>query len=189
MLSRSVHRLIFLRSVYVSEVNLTRNLTNITVKSVESEQIKTERNDAQINFDEFMKETPKPKMKRKSSTEPRISKDIQSYFNNKEREFVLKKFPEKFLRKKIKTPENLYICDEECAEIIADYITKSDGNNKPVIEINPGIGMLTKHLLQKTNNDLMLYENNEFFNTELNVGFLFFFLFKLIFKNDYHYRI
>ncbi|CAO1431609.1 unnamed protein product [Diamesa hyperborea] len=113
-------------------------------------------------------DTQKPKKKRKSSTEPRISKDIQSYFNNEEREFVLKQFPDKLLRKKVKTPENLYICDEVCAELIANYITKSDGKDKPIIEINPGLGMLSKHLLKKTKNDLMLYENNEFFNPELN---------------------
>ena len=169
MLSRSFHRFSLIRSINISDIKLTRNLSTIPAQNIENEEIKTKKKDAKINFDEFMMDTLKPRKKRKSSTEPRISKDIQSYFSNKEREFVLKQFPDKLLRKKIKTPENLYICDEGCAELIANYITKSDGYDKPVIEVNPGLGMLSKHLLKRTTNDLMLYENNEFFNTELNV--------------------
>ena len=167
MLSRSFYRLSFIRSIKISDIKLTRHLSSIPAQNVECKEIKTKKIDAIINFDEFM-DPPKPRKKRKSSTEPRISKDIQSYFNNKEREFVLNQFPDKLLRKKVKTPENLYICDEGCAELIADYITKSDGNDKPIIEINPGLGLLSKHLLKRTKSDLMLYENNEFFNTELN---------------------
>lgn len=172
MLSRSFHRLSFIRSINISDIKLTRNLSTIPAQNIESEKTKTKKNVPKINFDEFMMDTPKPRKKRKTSTEPRISKDIQSHFSNKEREFVLKQFPDKLLRKKIKTPENMYICDEGCAELIADYITNSDGNDKPVIEINPGLGLLSKHLLKRTTNDLMLYENNEFFNTELHVRLL-----------------
>ena len=94
MLSRSFHRFSLIRSINISDIKLTRNLSTIPAQNIENEEIKTKKKDAKINFDEFMMDTLKPRKKRKSSTEPRISKDIQSYFSNKEREFVLKQFPD-----------------------------------------------------------------------------------------------
>lgn len=59
---------------------------------------------------------------------------------------------------------------DSVASIIADILKKDLKPNKPIIEINPGPGLLTKHLINETENTLMLYEPNEAFYSELSVS-------------------
>jgi dimethyladenosine transferase 2 len=111
---------------------------------------------------------PKPR-KRSKSTEMRISKDIQEHFRTPEQVDILRKFPEKLLRKKIKTPEHLYIADPNTAKIISKYLIQDVVKEKPFLEINPGLGLLTKELLDNTENKILLFEAEEKFAASMKV--------------------
>lgn len=112
----------------------------------------------------------KGKKKRMPATASKLSNEIKSYFSPHHREYILEKFPEKLLRRKTKTPESLYIVNEDSAKKIVQHLKANIASDKLLIEVNPGIGLLTKHLLNETSNDLLLYESNDSFIPELNVS-------------------
>lgn len=123
-------------------------------------------------------DSEKKTKKRVKPTEFKLSKDIQEYYNTPEKQEVLRKFPEKLLRRKIKTPEHLYVANPNTAKLISSYLVQDIAKDKPFVEINPGLGFLTKEILERTENKIMLFEANESFTGNLKVQEL------LLFKSD-----
>lgn len=116
----------------------------------------------------------KVKSPRKSTKEPKIAKEILNYFNDPERTQVLKGVPVKLLRKKSSTVNGLYLMTDKTAEKIADVLVKDLKPHQTLIEVNPGLGLLTKHLANRIDNDLVLYEPLEEFHRNLSVRFRFY---------------
>lgn len=99
----------------------------------------------------------------------RISKEIVAQFSSPEQQAILKSFPEKYLRKKTKS-DGYYFAGEKTAADIADIITKGLKPDQTLIEVNPGLGFLTKHLIERTSNNLILYESTPNFLSGLEVS-------------------
>lgn len=124
---------------------------------------------ANINYRNLVSALPKRTKKIKDDG-VKIPKQIISYFDEPEKRFVLNSFPEKVLQKIRKNPDGLYIANDETARVIANALGKDLNPNKLIVEANPGVGLLTKHLLNKTENDVLLYEPKEHFHRHLNVS-------------------
>lgn len=96
--------------------------------------------------------------KRKST---KTENEVYKYFNYPERKLA-HSFPETFfVKKRGKTPDNFYIASNVAASTIADSLKKDLQADKLIMEINPGIGLLTEKLIKETDNDLFLYEAHE----------------------------
>ncbi|KAG5684931.1 hypothetical protein PVAND_014139 [Polypedilum vanderplanki] len=96
-------------------------------------------------------------LKKKKSIE---EKKIYKYFDKK----IVQEYPEElFVKKKNnkKVDDNFYIANEKAARIIFNELVKDLPKNKLLIEINPGIGLLTQLLIDETKNDLFLFEQKE----------------------------
>lgn len=71
-------------------------------------------------------------------------------------------FPESFfIKKKSKIPDNFYIADKLAALKIINELKKDLPEDKLIMEVNPGIGLLTQMLIDETKNDIFLYESEE----------------------------
>lgn len=117
-------------------------------------------------------QTLRIKKNRKPSTgEPKVTQEILSYFNDPERKNVLRNVPEKLLKKRTKAPDGLYLASEESAKKIFDILKQDLAKDETLIEVNPGIGLLTRHLISDTDNDLLLFEPCEDFHLNLLVSF------------------
>lgn len=119
--------------------------------------------------------------RRKVKTEPTISptaKEFEKYFKN-ERWELLKGLPDKLLKKKQKIPDVLYVAGEgkndykfrlitisqkslliDSANIIADTIA-TNTDDTPIVEVNPGPGIVTEKILNKKPSSLSLIDINE----------------------------
>jgi len=105
--------------------------------------------------------------KRKS---PVTGKEVYKYYNYPERK-IAHSFPETFfVKKRGKTPDNFYIASNIAASTIANSLKKDLPADKLIMEVNPGIGLLTEKLITETNNDLFLYEAHEHLFDKLAVS-------------------
>lgn len=103
------------------------------------------------------KETKLLKRKGTAITE----KEVYKYYNIADRK-VAHSFPDTFfVKKRGKTPDNFYIASNLAASTIAKSLKKELPPDKLIMEINPGIGLLTEKLITETDNDLFLYEAHE----------------------------
>jgi hypothetical protein len=98
--------------------------------------------------------------------EPRKPKPLRDrktfqYFNHPDRSDALR-YPEiLFKRRTIKKLEQFYVADNSGATIINEELKKNLPDDKPLMEVNCGVGLLTKKLLNETKNDLYLYESEK----------------------------
>lgn len=95
-----------------------------------------------------------------SKSTVKLSRDIQSYFKDINKNSILPLIPEKFLKRTKRIADQLYLTDEDVAEIIFNEINKHCSTST-IVEVNPGIGLLTKKLMTKPLSQLILYESNE----------------------------
>lgn len=115
----------------------------------------------QLDHDNQQKQQPK---KRK------VPQDIkEQFFKSDELKTIVNKFPEKFLRKKYKVPGQLYIAHPSAAQCIAPHLTAGIPTDMPVIEVNPGLGLLTQELIDHGLSNLRLYESAKEFLPILEV--------------------
>lgn len=112
---------------------------------------------------------PKRKYQRRKQSEKR-SKDMLAYFDTPERKSVLELYPDNMLRKKSKIPDALYNTSETAARTIVDHLIKDLPPERPLLEVFPGRGAITKLLLKETENPLILYEPEDIFHKGLNVS-------------------
>lgn len=115
------------------------------------------------------------KLRRKKSkdvvSEPRAAvKSVLTYFDVPERRHVLKRFPEELIKRKKNVSDGFYIACDDTARTIADALMKDLPPDRTLIEVNPGLGLVTEHLINETPNKLMLYEPISHFRPHLNVS-------------------
>lgn len=114
---------------------------------------------------------PKRKYVKKIATEAKKrSKELAAYFDTPERKHILSSYPEPMLRRKSKVPEGLYNTSESVARTIVDHLKKDLPPDKPLCELFPGRGHITKLLIEETKNQLLLYEPEEKFHKHLSVS-------------------
>lgn len=109
---------------------------------------------------------------KKGKREPRtvkIPNDIVQYFTENNLQDVLSLFPNKLLTKKHKIPEHFYIAHPEAATIVAKHLFASCNDDRPLIEVNPGSGILTEKLFKSHLKSVRLYEVNDEFMPRLKV--------------------
>lgn len=82
---------------------------------------------------------------------------------------MLRSMPEKLLKKKIKSPQALYLASSVTARIIADALKENLAPGQSLIEVNPGLGLISKHLVNEVDNDIQLFEPYEDFHANLLV--------------------
>uniref|UniRef100_A0A1B0DNZ7 rRNA adenine N(6)-methyltransferase n=1 Tax=Phlebotomus papatasi TaxID=29031 RepID=A0A1B0DNZ7_PHLPP len=107
----------------------------------------------------------KRKTKTKDSESPQ--EDLLTYFTSEKQRNTLGSFPRNYFNKKLNTPNHLYIADETVARNIADCVAASSSKDTPILEINPGCGILTQQLLRVTNQKIHLFESVEEFSKNL----------------------
>lgn len=96
-------------------------------------------------------------------------KDIYDYVNSKDSlKRKLPDIPSRLLSKRIKSPEGIYLIDSDVAEEVFD-IMRSDllPSHNHIIEVNPGLGLLTQKLLAAKIRKLRLFEADQQFFVNL----------------------
>ncbi|XP_019554065.3 dimethyladenosine transferase 2, mitochondrial [Aedes albopictus] len=120
------------------------------------------------------KATPKERKKKASKDEPskqsipsaRLGRELEEYFGPKQYGKIVDVVPSSLL-KRTQTTDRFYVASPERAKEIAKLLTDDLEPDGLLVEVNPGMGLLTKELLEKTDN-LFLYEADERFEPELN---------------------
>lgn len=118
---------------------------------------------------------PKKRRKRVEATkigEKRVTKEMAAYFDAFNMTPMLQILPQTALTRKIKAPEGFYIAHEESAEKIAQVLVKDLDKDQTLVEANPGLGLLTQRLIERTSNNLMLYEPAKMHHSHLQASFL-----------------
>lgn len=97
------------------------------------------------------------------------SEEINDYFQTKESlRNILKDVPAKILKVRRKAPDALYLVDDDVADDVVTTINKEvETLDSPIIEANPGLGLITKRLLNCGAQNLQLYESNGDFKAHL----------------------
>lgn len=104
-------------------------------------------------------------------SEPKAAtKSVLAYFDVPERRDVLKRFPEEFIKRKKTVSDGFYLACNDTARMIADALMKDLPPNRTLIEVNPGLGLVTEHLINEKPNKLVLYEPIAHFRPHLNVS-------------------
>lgn len=113
------------------------------------------------------------KRAKKDSDELNVQKDILKYYSENAEKSVALQYPDTILRKfnKKKKLDGLYIADALGIDKIFNAITKNLPDDMPIIEANPGIGILTRKLMNETKNPLILFEPDKIMYDKLKVSF------------------
>lgn len=105
----------------------------------------------------------------KDATESKIPKEILNNCNSPEELRTINSFPSKFHKKRT-TSDIFYMANDKQACHIADIITKDLRPDQMLLEANPGVGFITKHLLERTENNIILYESSSSLVNNLSVS-------------------
>lgn len=105
---------------------------------------------------------------RKATVEPKLSTEILSYFDDSDRTGLLRSMPEELLKRK-KSPPALYLASTVTARIIADALKENLAPGQSLIEVNPGLGLISRYLANEVDNDIQLFEPYEHFHANLAV--------------------
>lgn len=101
-----------------------------------------------------------------------VAEDVRRHFCTPELESIVRTFPAKFLRKQQRSPEHFYIANPLAASQIEPLLLDGLEDNRPLIEVNPGPGLLTQRLIDSGRvRDLRLYEANRNFVPSLRNRF------------------
>ncbi|CAG4953924.1 unnamed protein product [Parnassius apollo] len=104
--------------------------------------------------------TSKPKIEK----EPKLSADVINYLeNDSQYKHLIEKLPKSLLRK-YKTPESMYLINKKTAKEIAKSVVSYLDEDSPLVEINPGFGLLSEELLKYHTKHLYLYETSAHFS-------------------------
>uniref|UniRef100_A0A336MXX8 Dimethyladenosine transferase 2, mitochondrial n=1 Tax=Culicoides sonorensis TaxID=179676 RepID=A0A336MXX8_CULSO len=99
-----------------------------------------------------------------------ISKEFKDYFSIEQQEKVTL-FPKRLFRKIQKPSEVYYLVGDDSAQKIASIMKQSADPNIPIMEINPGIGTLTKEFKKLGLNNINLLEVSDTLHRNLQNTF------------------
>lgn len=104
----------------------------------------------------------------------KLSDDIKIHFTKSQKLFsIINKFPQKLLTKRHKPSEHMYVADPIAAQTIAPYLIDDLPKDTPLVEINPGPGVLTEEIVKSHVQNIILYEDFNEFLPILQVSFIF----------------
>lgn len=99
----------------------------------------------------------------------KLAADVVNYLESSpEYEGLIKQLP-KSLLKKYKSPESMYLINKKTAKEIAKTIKRSL-DKSPVVEVNPGVGILSEELLKVHSGPHFIYESSTHFTPHLSVS-------------------
>lgn len=99
------------------------------------------------------------------------SKELFKYLESQKGNYDIESLASPYLLKIHKiVPESLYLVSSSTANSIVNLIGDKLKGNIPVVEVNPGFGILTKELLNYGITDLCLFESSPFHQTSLTVS-------------------
>lgn len=102
----------------------------------------------------------------------KVSQEVINYLESSlEYKNIINIVPKSLLRK-YKAPETMYLINENTARNITETLKKYIEKDAPVVEVNPGPGLLTQELLQCQKNKLYLYETSNHFAQLLKVSYI-----------------
>lgn len=90
----------------------------------------------------------------------RLSEEFRRTFCTPELETLLRSFPPKLLNRKHNFPETLYIAHPKAVDTIAEHLLKDHSRHTTLVEINPGLGLLTDKIIESNVEDIRLYEGS-----------------------------
>ncbi|XP_053670181.1 dimethyladenosine transferase 2, mitochondrial [Anopheles nili] len=104
-----------------------------------------------------------------SNADISVPKEINEYFQieNGMDTSVLKKFPSTVLRRCSQITERFYVANRATAQRIAEVITQDLPADLPLLEVNPGPGLLTEQIIIRDVKHLRLYEADASFTSKL----------------------
>lgn len=115
------------------------------------------------------------KPNKKTSTEVqgvKVAQDVMNYLSNsQEYKNIINRIPRTLL-KKYKTPETMYLINENTAKEITTVVNLHMNKCSPIVEVNPGFGFLTQELLKCQSNPIYLYESSHHFTQLLTVSII-----------------
>lgn len=84
--------------------------------------------------------------------------DFRRTFCTPDLEEILLSFPPKLLNRKHNFPESIYIAHPKAADIIAEHLLKNHNRDTTLVEVNPGLGLLSQKLVESNVEDIRLFE-------------------------------
>lgn len=110
------------------------------------------------------------KLNKKNEKEaPRTAPDVIQFLDSSPENRAIKEKLPKFLFRKYKAPENMYLINSKTAKVIANVVKNHLSKESPIIEVNPGLGFLSEELLKCQENPIYMYEISNHFSQHLNV--------------------
>lgn len=95
---------------------------------------------------------------------------IVKYFENDQFPETLDQFPPSLLRRKVSS-DSIYLTNRQWANVVVKHLGHME-QNVPILELNPGVGILTKELLANTNANIHCLESQRLFKTHMETVFL-----------------
>lgn len=115
----------------------------------------------------------KPVKKKKKTPEKSKTNVLIHLENDANFQEIKDQIPEKLFKYRRVAPEGLYLINKDTAYdilfAILPYLQTSSAGESSLIEVNPGLGLLTDLLLNNWSREITLYEPNTQFVKALNV--------------------
>lgn len=126
-----------------------------------------------VDIPDLVPDTPKTKKSRSPVERPmKPSSKILKHFIASGDEEVVRSFPLKLTgRQHSKAPLDLYIASKNTARNIVEHLKPYLKMDVPLVEVNPGLGVLTKELLKANTGKLIVFEPNVDFTKSIEVEF------------------
>lgn len=102
----------------------------------------------------------------------KLATDVLNYVENTPEICEMKDKLPKSLFRKYKTPESMYLINQNTAKIIAKSVTKHISTTSPIVEVNPGLGILSKELLHHLSNHIYMFELSNHFSQHIGVSMI-----------------
>lgn len=122
------------------------------------------------NFISSLRLMHKVNRENKEKEPPKVASDVINYLQSSaENRELIDRLPKTLLRK-YKTPESMYLINRNTAKVISKTIKDHLDTNSPLIEVNPGLGLLSQELLECQSGHIYMYESLNSFSSNLNVS-------------------
>lgn len=111
------------------------------------------------------------KLNKKNEKEaPSSASDVVKFLDSTPENQILKEKLPKFLLRKYKAPESMYLINSKTAKVITNVVKNHLNKESPIIEVNPGLGCLSEEILKCQDNPMYMFEISNHFLQHLNVS-------------------